>query len=422
MLERIIIKKIILKKEPKTVVEMVAQLGTVVVSNSGPVAGDGEYPGGCPEVMEMNNNCVRNPGVSLHGIEDDETVQYLNSRETPVQPLTEMSESGMMHNDAATGFLANLPDEQMEENTEKKKKRFRPAPEMQNSTMVDYVPEHLSIHSEPLGQYFKCHSQNLDISSRRAYTRGMWYSSWEWDDNLEMLADECGEKVLKARKCSSSGTKKNERPRQGNKSTRAQKQIAEKHFRSKNCLQNTGGNPTVTVLAKHGLISKNEARERHLADSIAAKKANIEKRLGSLKLQRKGPPRNLPVSSTSDGCPSTGQTQKAKPVKYELKEGDISQHASTEDEQQLLKCLLLIQGRDLLPEDYDLLLRLDDNVDKKTVSSSLLKSLRTKLVTLEDVTGDGENSELTGAICTVCMEPYSVDESVKWLPCEHVFS
>lgn len=90
---------------------------------------------------------------------------------------------------------------------------------------------------------------------------------------------------------------------------------------------------------------------------------------------------------------------------YELKQDDESDDFS--------RLLVDLQHRDLTPEDYDLLLRLDEKVTPKTVSESALSSFDT--LTLEST------SVLIGELCSICMEVYSESQSVKTLPCQHTF-
>ena len=90
---------------------------------------------------------------------------------------------------------------------------------------------------------------------------------------------------------------------------------------------------------------------------------------------------------------------------YELKGDDVSDNFS--------RLLVDLQHRDLTPEDYDLLLRLDEKVTPKTVSESALSSFDT--LTLEST------SVLIGELCSICMEVYSPSQSVKTLPCQHTF-
>lgn len=73
--------------------------------------------------------------------------------------------------------------------------------------------------------------------------------------------------------------------------------------------------------------------------------------------------------------------------------------------------LINLQHRELTPEDYELLCRLDERVAPKTVSKDVLSALETDLV----------SSESIGEICTVCMDPYEIGQSRKFLPCNHVF-
>jgi hypothetical protein len=72
--------------------------------------------------------------------------------------------------------------------------------------------------------------------------------------------------------------------------------------------------------------------------------------------------------------------------------------------------LLDLMTRDLTPEDYDLLLRLDDTVAPKTLETYLVKSLRTVIVMTDSVDS-----------CPICMDGYEVGTVMKYLPCDHAF-
>lgn len=76
--------------------------------------------------------------------------------------------------------------------------------------------------------------------------------------------------------------------------------------------------------------------------------------------------------------------------------------------QQLLEML----NRDLTPEDYELLLRLDETVQKKTVKQETLTTLTEK-----SIDSEAHCSE----ICTICMCNYEMGDNVKYLPCNHFF-
>ena len=77
----------------------------------------------------------------------------------------------------------------------------------------------------------------------------------------------------------------------------------------------------------------------------------------------------------------------------------------------LANILINLQHRDLTPEDYDLLLRLDERVAPKTISKDTLSTMKTDVV----------SEETAGDLCAVCMDPYELGQNRKFLPCDHVF-
>lgn len=77
----------------------------------------------------------------------------------------------------------------------------------------------------------------------------------------------------------------------------------------------------------------------------------------------------------------------------------------------LVNVLINLQHRDLTPEDYDLLLRLDESVAPKTVNKSLLNNFKTDTV----------DETCAGDVCPVCMDAYEIGQNRKFLPCNHVF-
>lgn len=77
----------------------------------------------------------------------------------------------------------------------------------------------------------------------------------------------------------------------------------------------------------------------------------------------------------------------------------------------LANLLVTMQHRDLTPEDYDLLLRLDERVAPKTIPDNKLKEFKTH--TIES------NDELE--VCPICMELYEKGQTRKYLPCNHAF-
>lgn len=69
-----------------------------------------------------------------------------------------------------------------------------------------------------------------------------------------------------------------------------------------------------------------------------------------------------------------------------------------------------LQTRDLTPEDYELLLRLDEQVSKKTIHQNKVESFETLVIQEEE-----EGS------CSICMCEYEKDEIIRVLPCKHKF-
>ena len=65
----------------------------------------------------------------------------------------------------------------------------------------------------------------------------------------------------------------------------------------------------------------------------------------------------------------------------------------------------------MTPEDYELLLRLDERVAPKTVKKGLIDNLLKDTATEED----------TKEVCTICMDHYESGEERRYLPCGHVF-
>lgn len=94
-------------------------------------------------------------------------------------------------------------------------------------------------------------------------------------------------------------------------------------------------------------------------------------------------------------------------LKYELKSSNLPEDGGSH-----MNKLIDLQHRDLTPEDYELLLLLDDSVAPKTVSESLLQSLAVMTV---------EEAKTVGELCSICMELYQASQVVKQLPCAHFF-
>jgi len=66
--------------------------------------------------------------------------------------------------------------------------------------------------------------------------------------------------------------------------------------------------------------------------------------------------------------------------------------------------------REITPEDYDMLLRLDETVPRPTASSSSIEQLPTL-----------RGKEVLGEECSVCLASFECDDVVAVLPCRHRF-
>lgn len=190
----------------------------------------------------------------------------------------------------------------------------------------------------------------------------------------------------------------------------------------------TPGNAKPKAHSHNGLMkiakeNKSSRRAWNVAENCGAQKDNVGKRLekqGIKKFgfdiyQKRAEPSKKPDKtkkhynrySSNNSRRHKENVDHPAALKYELKSSNIPGDAESH-----LSKLIDLQHRDLTPEDYELLLRLDDSVAPKTVSKDLLQSL---------VVITAEAAETIGELCSICMELYTASQTVKTLPCEHVF-
>ncbi|GFO09656.1 RING Zinc finger-containing protein [Plakobranchus ocellatus] len=100
----------------------------------------------------------------------------------------------------------------------------------------------------------------------------------------------------------------------------------------------------------------------------------------------------------------------AQNLRHTLHETNAPSHLDMD----LASFLISLQHREMTPEDYDMLLRLDDTVKPKTVSKGVLDNFKM------DTVGPGEPSDAE-ILCSICMECYISGDKRKFLPCGHVF-
>lgn len=140
--------------------------------------------------------------------------------------------------------------------------------------------------------------------------------------------------------------------------------------------------------------------EENLQNAAAATKANVERSLAKRNLTRAGNPHPQRSSASSN------QQRQQKPCKFELTTNNVPPQQA-----EYLTRFVSLQHRDLTPEDYDLLLMLDEQVAPKAVEQKTLDSFKTDEVTSQT---EGEN-------CAICMDQYELGQVRKFLPCGHVF-
>ena len=112
------------------------------------------------------------------------------------------------------------------------------------------------------------------------------------------------------------------------------------------------------------------------------------------------------------GWRSTPSNHRRPPPVQNLAHALDNNNAASELPTDIISFLINIQHREMTPEDYEMLLRLDEGVAPKTVDVGVISSFKTDIVD-ESTAGEG--------VCSVCMEGYEVGQERKFLPCEHVF-
>lgn len=76
--------------------------------------------------------------------------------------------------------------------------------------------------------------------------------------------------------------------------------------------------------------------------------------------------------------------------------------------------MISIQHREITPEDYEYLSRLDEMIKRKTVNVTILSNLKSELIT--------ERSQITAEdVCGICLDSYEIGQTRKLLPCMHKF-
>ena len=163
---------------------------------------------------------------------------------------------------------------------------------------------------------------------------------------------------------------------------------------------------------------------------IASKKENVEKRLALNHLERRGLPELVQreeAEGVASDTPLSGMKKKKRWSKSRspfdphlvtrpqdspaVLKNAITESSAAVSAASFLRAFVSLQNRELTPEDYDLLLQLDELVEKKTVSKAALDSFTVFTA------GEGLACEQ----CAVCLEQYRTGQELKQLPCSHFF-
>ena len=190
---------------------------------------------------------------------------------------------------------------------------------------------------------------------------------------------------------------------------------------------------TKSFRRKPKMRSRQHAAQRKVwpQEEIASKKDNIEKRLALNHLERRGLPELVPrETEEGDGAPDAplapSVTKKRKKQRWSRSDpppfiqpqdgpavlkNSITENSAAVSAVSFLRDFVSLQHRELTPEDYELLLQLDELVKKKTVSKAAFDSFA--VFTAEE--------GLTCEQCAVCLEQYCTGQELKQLPCSHFF-
>ena len=183
---------------------------------------------------------------------------------------------------------------------------------------------------------------------------------------------------------------------------------------------NKGPKATKDKLVRLHDESKQAIKDQNVKENRINQKTNIELRLVKNHIKRFGHDiyeRRTAVKPTSQyHRPQYNPTSAEQGVvaavdppsvkKHELKKNNVPK------EHGFLARVVDLQHRELTPEDYELLLLLDNTVASKTVNPQLLKSIKEI---------SPELARIVGELCTICMESFQADEKAKMLSCKHFF-
>jgi len=83
--------------------------------------------------------------------------------------------------------------------------------------------------------------------------------------------------------------------------------------------------------------------------------------------------------------------------------------------------LMDLQHRDITPEDYETLRRLDSSVQPKTLSLAKLELTCPSWTVPGAPTRSGTAHSITKESCCICLECFACGDRLRRLPCKHLF-
>lgn len=91
------------------------------------------------------------------------------------------------------------------------------------------------------------------------------------------------------------------------------------------------------------------------------------------------------------------------------------------DDTMYARLLNILEGDEITPEDYDLLLQLDSNNIKSTLEDVDIENIPTAIIGEGAIEGNISIEDIGIDYCEICLEAFRNDVEIRRLPCHHVF-
>ena len=213
--------------------------------------------------------------------------------------------------------------------------------------------------------------------------------------------------------CATAGISWQLRNKKKRKVQKAEKQVRDKCIRN---LSNVGQGHARRIVVSSNVFSdvkSYEAKKRQRERPKSMKMIDKEKGVSedAMKKLRNALKKATMTSQKERQNSSTTQTA-AKQRSTAASAYELQQHNADKNlPEDIVAFLIEMQNRDLSPEDYDLLLMLDDRIPAKTVNAQVIANI--PQIDIDD--------KLADTLCAVCMEAMPLAEKVKKLTCGHLF-